>query len=67
MMFQSSPDPRVGRSADESPAVTYSDAEFQSSPDPRVGRSPLQRLAQRIFALFQSSPDPRVGRSVLVA
>ena len=60
MLFQSSPDPKVGCYT-EGYALTGLTGTFQSSPDPKVGCYSYESSFRCKPRRFQSSPDPKVG------
>ena len=60
-MFQSSPNPKVGRYISSSLAM-MAVSSFQSSPNPKVGRYIEEPVTYRMGFKFQSSPNPKVGR-----
>ena len=61
-MFQSSPNPKVGRYQLAKVKALLTNM-FQSSPNPKVGRYKVLRQVKRVEgAVFQSSPNPKVGR-----
>ena len=66
MGFQSSPDPKAGRShSDDADAIERLEVSILARPEGRAQPS-LDGHAAGSDSTFQSSPDPKAGRSLTI-